>query len=438
MINLPQAAAWSFALAISASPIFVLVYGLLGLHGSGIFTASFLCLTVAGVAVFGSARNFRLSSLDIAFLAFIVCAAISFAFNPLVADVRELMLFAITLSAYVAGRLFTRDHISILRQACFWLSGLVVVMGVAVTLPFLVSDWIGGELGRPFIFGFDNAATAFSFSLGVFVIALLTSRSDWVASRWMLIIIALTSIATAVLAASMVRFTLLAILASVALCILLSASERKFALMMFVVLVVSIGVGWIARSANAKLYAVYIVEELAGGSVSMELNSWHSSEKPSYAAERNPQSNSASCESVNTRNSVAIRKQLYSDAFNLAPRAGLAGFGLMSFGQLGCFKGMSPHNDLLEAIVELGWLGGTAYLAMIILAPIFLLKSARSNNDMRFVCLLSVFMIMLSMIYGQISRDLSLFIALGLAASVAEKSTAASKNRELLQVGELA
>jgi hypothetical protein len=122
LISIPQAAAWSFALAISASPIFVLVYGPFGLRGSGIVTASFLCLTVAGVAVFGSRKNFRLSALDVPLLAFIVSAAISFALNPLVVNLRESVLFAITVSAYFAGRLITRDHIPILRAACFWLS----------------------------------------------------------------------------------------------------------------------------------------------------------------------------------------------------------------------------------------------------------------------------------------------------------------------------
>jgi O-antigen ligase len=375
--------------------------------------------------------------LDIPLLAFIVSAAISFALNPLVANVRELILFAITVSAYFAGRLLTRDHTPILRQACFWLSGFVVVIGTAVTVPFLVSDWITGELGRPFVFGFDNAATAFSISLGFLVIALLTSEPSWGSARWLLII-APISISTAVLAASMVRFSLLAILASLALSFVLSVGERKFALKLLVVLVASIGMGWVARSANAKLYTAYTLEELSGGSLSTGLESWKEL-KPSYEAERNSQANLSSCQSVNTRNSVAIRKQLFSDALYMMPRAGLAGFGLASFGQLACFKGVSPHNDLLQATVEFGWLAGAAFLALITLTPILLLKPARSDGDMRFLFLLCAFMIMLCMIYGQISRDLSLFMALGLAVSaLSEKRASINKHRKLLQLAESA
>jgi hypothetical protein len=437
LINIPWAAAWSFALAISASPIFVLIYGPLGLHGSGILTASFLCLTVAGVAVFGSVRNFRLSALDIPFLAFIVSAALSFALNQLVANVRELSLFGITVFAYFAARMLTRDHIPILRQACFWLSGFIVFIGTAVTVPFLISDWMTGELGRPFVFGFDNAATAFSISLGFLIIAILTSQPNARASR-SLLIFALISISTAVLAASMVRFSLLAILASLALCFVLSVHERKFALRLLVVLVVSIGIGWVACSANAKLYAAYTLEELSGGSLSTGLESWKAL-KPSYEAERNPRADSPSCQSVNTRNSVAIRKQLFSDALYLTPRAGPAGFGLMSFGQLACFKDLSPHNDLLQAIVEFGWLGGAAFFAMTTLALMLLFRPARSDSDMRFLFLLCALMVMLGMIYGQITRESSLFVALGLAVSaLSEKRASINKHRELLQVAESA
>jgi hypothetical protein len=236
----------------------------------------------------------------------------------------------------------------------------------------------------------------------------------------------------------MVRFSLFAILASSALYFVLSARERKFAVMLFVVLVASIGMGWVARSASAKLYAAYTLEELSGGSLSTELESWKGL-KPSYEAERNPQANSLSCQSINTRNSVAIRKQLFSNALYLMPRVGLTGSGLMSFGQLACFKDLSPHNDLLQATVEFGWLAGAAFLAMITLTPILLFKPARSDRDMRFLFLLCAFMIMLGMIYGQISRDLSLFMALGLAVSaLSEKRASINTHRALLQAAESA
>jgi hypothetical protein len=130
---------------------------------------------------------------------------------------------------------------------------------------------------------------------------------------------------------------------------------------------------------------------------------------------------------------------LLFDALDLMPRAGLAGFGQMSFGLLGCFKDMSPHNDLLQAVVEFGWLGGVAFAAMITLAPLLLLRRVVRDRDMRFLFLLCAFIIMLGMCYGVVTRDLSLFMALGVAVSaLTEKQAFISRDRELLQVAESA
>ncbi len=106
---------------------------------------------------------------------------------------------------------------------------------------------------------------------------------------------------------------------------------------------------------------------------------------------------------------------LYLDAIYLAARAGAVGLGLDSFGALGCFKGYPPHNDVLQAIVEFGWLGGASFLLLITLPLMLLFRPARTDPDVRFVFLLCLFFIMLSMIYGRISGETMLFMALGLA-----------------------
>jgi hypothetical protein len=162
------------------------------------------------------------------------------------------------------------------------------------------------------------------------------------------------------------------------------------------------------------------LEEIPRNAVSTKLNSLLGSKliEPSYEAERNPQAVTPKCESVNTRNSVAIRMQLYSDAAYLVPQAGLAGFGLMAFGRLGCFKDMSPHNNVLQAIIEFGWAGGAAFLALMLLPPLLLLKPARANADVRFLFLICVYLIMLGMIYGVMSREILLLMALGSAVNV--------------------
>jgi hypothetical protein len=211
---------------------------------------------------------------------------------------------------------------------------------------------------------------------------------------------------------------------------LLSKRRRRFALVVLGTLVASTTLGLVARSTNSDLYFRYALEETRGG------DSFSSAGilPPSHAASRNPGATTPSCEKVNTRNSVAIRKQLMIDAFDLIPRAGPFGSGFMSFGELGCFEGMSPHNDLAQTIIEFGWIGGIAFSLLIILIPLSLVKPARSDDDMLLPFLLNAFMIMLSMIYGQIGRDLPLFLVLGLAVSVLSANHAPLAAYEFLKV----
>lgn len=71
---------------------------------------------------------------------------------------------------------------------------------------------------------------------------------------------------------------------------------------------------------------------------------------------------------------------------------------------------------------------------MITLIPLSLAKAARTDYDMLFPFLLNAFMIMLSMIYGQIARDLPLFLAFGLAVSVLSRNHASATAREYLKM----
>jgi hypothetical protein len=431
LIRIPKAASLAFALALSGPAVFVLIYGSLGLNGFGAFTASYLGLTIVTMMVFGSLGDFRFSTLGVPFLALIVCAGVSFAKNPVYADLRDLVLLMLAASAYLAGRSLAKDDLSVLRAASFWVSAAIVCIGAILTIPYLVSESLHGALGRPFVLGFDNATTAFSVSLGICVIVLLSSEIDrpaWARNASL----AMIAISTAVFAASMVRFSLLAIMACTALCAVVSKRRRRLALVLLGILAASTVLGLITRSTNADLYLRYTIEETRGEASSSSTSS-AAILPPSHAASRNPDATTASCEKINTRNSIAIRKQLMSDAFELIPGAGLFGFGFMSFGKLGCFVGMSPHNDLVQVFVEFGWVGGIAFSLLIILIPLSLVKPARSEDDMLFLFLLSVFMIMLSMIYGQIGRDLPLFLVFGLAVSVLSRNSAPGAAGEYLK-----
>jgi O-antigen ligase len=280
-----------------------------------------------------------------------------------------------------------------------------------------VWDWFEGELGRPLVLGFENGATAFSISLGLLVLTFITSKPD-LHSENGLLTTALISISTMVFAASMVRFTLLAILAILAACFVVSVRDRKLCLTLGMVISASVAVGLLARPASTAVYMTYAMDGLTGShSGDFAPESRESAEAPA-ALKQFELPDLDYCRSANTRNSLEIRKVLLIDSIRLAPAAGPFGFGLNSFAALGCFKGYSPHNDVLQAIVEFGWLGAASFVALIALPLILLFGPARTDPEIRFVFLLCAYLIMLSMIYGRINGEIVLFMALGLAGSL--------------------
>ena len=227
MIARPYLSAWLFASAASVLPILILIYGVFGVHGNAIVTASYLVLSICGMACFGTTKGMQIGTADIPFLAFLACIGISFAVNLTVASPKGIIQLMITLAAFPAARLLGRDYIPLIRQACFSASALIVALGAVLTVPALVA--IAGKIGRPLVFGFENAATAFSISLGLLVLTFVTSDPVWRSPKGRLTV-ALISIASMIFAASMVRFTLLAILAGLAICFVLSVRDRRLCL----------------------------------------------------------------------------------------------------------------------------------------------------------------------------------------------------------------
>jgi len=401
MIEKPRVAAWFLAVGASVPPLLLLLFGGLGIHGNAVVTACFLVVPICGVACFGTTRGLRIGIEDAAFAALATCSAISFALNPFVASPKDVLMLIMTLAAYPAARLLSAEYIPFIRQACFRISAILVAIGVVVIVPPLVSTW--SRIGRPIVFGFDNAPTSFSVSLGLLVLTFVTSQPV-LSSRKGLLTTALISIGSMVFAASMVRFVLIAILAIPAICFVLSVRDRKICLQLGLVISVSIAVALLARYANASVYMSYAIDVF--------FNFDH-------------------CRLLDPRNSLEIRRMLFSDGLRLAPTAGLFGFGLDSFGVLGCLKGYTPHNDVVQAIVEFGWLGGVSFLASITLPLILLFGPARVERDTRFVFLLCSFLTMLSMIYGRIDGDIVMFMALGLAGRLISVKNAFGRTRPM-------
>ena len=391
-----------FAILVSTHSVLVLCFGLTGSSGNSLFTGAFLTVTPLAVGLLCFRRGIVLLPVDYLFFAFLHCVVSSCVLNGWTGDAKEYELLVLSLAAYPACRFVSRADMVSGRPAFIWATGIIVLLGTIATATALWQQW-DDQHGKPFVFGFDAGATYFLGSLGFLVITLVTAGR--LAMRRTAFVSALVFLPTAVFAASLVRFTFIALAGSLCLATILGeAKQRWHVVAVGLVMLVALAAGLFARYDKARHYAEYALEQPSG---------LVGSEKP------------PSCYlTVNPRNSIAIRKVLIQDAFFLIPRAGWIGTGLDSFMKFSCIRMTEIHNSILQAAVEFGWLGGSLLLVMVVIAASSIIPLSRHDDAARFVLCSFAFVVLLSLAHGRLSRDGVLFALLGCAVSLKETSRA--------------
>ncbi len=391
------------ACLVAPNSVLVLLYGLTGSSGNSLVTGLFLATATAAVGLLCFRRDIVLLPADYLFFALVLCFLSSSAFNGWTSNAKEYELTVLSLAAYPACRFISRADLAGGRGAFIWATGIIVALGSVATAAALWQQW-NDEHGKPYVFGFDAAGTYFLGSLCFLVIALVTSGGlTW---RRTAIVSSLVFLPTAIFAASLVRFTFIALAGSLCLATVLSeARQRKHVVVIAFVLLAAIAAGLLARYDQARRFVDYAIER-SPGEIGLE-------KPPScYLA-------------VNPRNSIAIRKVLVQDALFLIPRSGWVGTGLDSFMNFSCIKLTEVHNSVLQAAVEFGWLGGSLLLALIVVAAGSLVPLARHDDATRFVLCGLALVVLLSCAHGRISRDGILFALLGCAVGLKETSRTA-------------
>ena len=386
----------ALAILVSYNAILTLGFGFTGSSGNRIATGALLFTLPPLLFLLSFRGELHRQAADFFFAGYAGMALLSFLINDH-GLTKEHLLLVSTLSGYVACRPLIAGDIPVARSAFERITAVIILIGAFVTAAEIIRQW-DGEPGKPMVFGFNAAGTYFTTSLGFLVLALLTI--DKPRPRRTLAISTLIFIPTAIFAAAMVRHTFLALAGSMFVAIILTERGKRWHLVSVgLVIVMAIVVGLTARYNTTKLYASYIVEQTP------EIRS-DTTEMPSCRL------------AVNTRNSIAIRQALAKDAIHLIPAAGWVGTGLDSFLRFSCIKAHQVHISILQAVVELGWLGGFFYVGLMGLAIHGLVPLARQNGAVRFILCSLVFCIFLSLAHGRISRDVSLFALLGCAVGV--------------------
>jgi hypothetical protein len=386
------------AILLAPQSVLLLCFGLTGSSGNTIFTAMLLTTATGAIALLCFRRNLDLLPADYLFVALLLCIVSSVLLNGSTSDAREYGLLVVSLAAYPACRLISRADVVSARWPFIWFTGIVALLGTIVTAVALAQQW-HDQHGKPYVVGQDSGAVYFLGSLCFVIIALITSGR--LTPRRTALISLLIFLPTAVFAASLVRFTFLALAGTLGLAVILSkAGQRKYVIAVGVVVFFAILAGLAARYNTASLFADYFLEQSYGD----------------YDPDKPP-----SCYlKVNLRNSIAIRKVLVQDAVFLIPRSGWIGTGIDSFMKFSCISLTEVHNSILQAAVEFGWLGGSLLLLVIVFAAGAIFPLAMRDDAARFALCSLAFVVLLSLAHGRVSRDGVLFALLGCVVGVRE------------------
>lgn len=438
---------------ISTSSILDLVIGLSGRQSNSAFTGAFMLTTTIATFLFSRWKHFSFTFCDFLFFLYCVCIAISIGKNGWPADIKEVALLVLTLAAYPAGRLFSGEGI---KPSFFLVTSTIVLIGSIAAVYTLSQQWDGN--GKIAIFKLGAAATHFLFSLGFLLIAFTCVQ---LTKRETVIVAALIFLPTLIFALAMVRVTFVAILASLVLAVIVSApTQRKQVTTVILVVTTAVMLANIVRADKVAPFARDAIDAIFG---KKELGKKESSVAEVYAAvdmrwivalqkqgtiavkeqQADPvkeQETSArtvlpSCSmSVNTMDTIAVRRFLARDALSLIPEAGLFGIGLDKFLDATCLKDQ-VHNSLLQATLEFGWVAGAVLALLIASAAWRLLPFAREEFEARFFLCCLTYVSLLSMVGGRTSRDALLFLFAGLAAGFSHSGSPAASVRSSIVIG---
>jgi hypothetical protein len=397
-----------FALVVSTVPILVLYNGLAGSHGNSPVTGIFIVSSLAAVALFNQWRRFVPNLCDAAFVAYVGCIAVSFWLNG-IDDIKEAALLILTLAAYPAARFFVGTG---LQPTFVFVTLPIVTAGAGVTAFELVRQW-DNTFEKPSLFGLGGAGGNFLISLGFAMIAMTCLNMP---TRQRIVAGILIALETVIFAASMVRLAFIAILVSLALSALFSTPARKRQIaIVIVVTIVAIATGLFVRSEKTIVMAGFaangfktLIASAMPGDVGMAATIIQTGEK------RLPSCSS----SININDSIDIRLGLLRDAVELAKNSGWFGIGLGGFMKLSCIPSIEVHNSFLQAVIEFGWTGSIALLALVGIAVAYLLPLAQSHPEARFALCSLTCITILTLGSGRTSHDGLLFLFLGFASGL--------------------
>lgn len=351
------------------------------LHGVGLGPWSSAAVLIGPISVLIALGRFRNTVWDSSFALFVVWLGISTAVNG-PGPLKEEALLILTLAAYPAARLS-----GVAGRGMFVVLGIVGCLGLSSIISALQAQW-GDPHGKPLVFGLFDAAPAQVFIC--FALLLMGMVANHLERRWLVIGYSIAGAAFVVLAASLVRFSFLALV-----CVLLceaatSRRTRGKAIIAAIMVLAALPVGYYTRIHTAERLTAAMADQVP---------------------------NTANPCGVNEYSSISMRQRLVKDAIVALPRAGLFGHGLSSFTAMTCL-GIESHISLVQLVIEYGWPAGLLFLCIALggLTVVFRMERAEA----RFAFMGFLFAATLSLAHGDLARDGLVFLFLGHLVRISE------------------
>jgi hypothetical protein len=419
-----KSAAWqtSLALLISSVPLTILVAGLLGKTSNSVVTAALLFGPIVGLLCSSRWSNFRLNEVDAFFVVFVTTAIASMMANGL-PPLKSLAMFALSLAAYPACRFGSerREPSSFL-----WITSAIVLVGTIASAVALITQW-NDPHGKPLIFGmFDHGGAVFLSSLAFLIIFLVVEKD--LSAKKAIIVSAAITIPIVVFAASQVRFTF----AALGFVLLLSSlivrkTQRSQVRIVIAALVLSVFVGIISRHNDITTQllqeiGVAVLEKkparIPAGSASSAGANTADPATISYTVAAHQIKTvlehlgptSAECEEAD--NSISMRRTLMKESFYVLPEVGPFGIGLSAFAGISCLT-RDPHNSILQAAIEFGFVGGLSLVLIILSVIRGLWVIPKNRPEVDFVLCSFVFVTIEDMAHGHLIYEMLFFAFAG-------------------------
>jgi len=391
-------------------------------------------------------RCLRVQTVDLLFACFVILLLLSLMIHENRGQERYLQFLPFfVVFPYLAGRLCSSETIKQFIFGYVWITWGALIL-IAPWLLERLNDSVPPEL-RPYIFGVGQTSIYAGQLVGgvlTLLVSYLLLQRNWGVLRWAMAGLMFLLVTSLIILTA--RGPLMTALATIAIALATAswARPRQRALM----------AGWLAACVVLAIvalpprYAGFFVQGMSGAvkevksdeayffALYLHKDRRHIQDQDVWTEYKGPLQGCITLANKGAAvGSWGARVWLYREALEQFISSHGRGVGVGGFGERVCGdSGLSPHSTLLQAFVELGLLGGAAFLAIIVWTTHYLWTALRSTSvGMRAIASLLAslwcFYVLFDQVNGHYLANAGFFLLTGACAALRDESSLKAEQR---------